>query len=77
MHIFYPLPCNTKFENVPIALPPQILYTTSRNKEPIIPVKVFSYDLPVSQSTFVTHRRADGRQTTAMPRKEVVQHTSV
>jgi len=53
------------------------LYTASRNKGPIIPVKVFSYDLPVSQSTFVTYGRADGRQTTTMPRKEAVQHSCI
>jgi len=66
--VFYPLPFNTKFNNVPIALHPQILYTASRNKRPIIPVKVFSYDLSVSQSTFVMqclHDPANVQQTSS------------
>jgi len=58
----------------PLHCIPQVLYTANSNIGSITPVKIFSYDLPVRQSTFVTYRRADGRQTTTMPRKEAVQH---
>jgi len=44
----------------PLRYIPQILYTASRNKGPIIPAKFFSYDLPVNHSTFVT-QATDGR----------------